>query len=149
MSYRVSILIEAVDRASAVLSGLSRSFGQLGSRLNVLQGLITGVATALTTQLITALERAAELASECAEAYARYEWILVRVATATGAVGQEARALIGQFEELTRRVGVEFGIGATRAAEALEALVKAGLEGEEALEAEAELSGYARAEGQG
>ena len=135
MSYTVSILIEAVDRASGVFRALSNALGGFSLELGVVQGAVAGLATAIVTELVDAMERAIEVAMECAEAYAQYEWVLVRVATATGALGEQARALTGQFEELTRSVGVEFGVGATGAAEALESLVKAGLEGEEATKA--------------
>ena len=135
MSYTVSILIEAVDRASGVFRSLSDILGVFSLELGVVQGAAAGLAMTIVTELIDAVERAIEVAMECAEAYAQYEWVLVRVATATGALGEQARALAGRFEELTRSVGVEFGVGAAGAAEALESLVKAGLEGEEATRA--------------
>ena len=135
MSYAVSILIEAVDRASGVLSGVAGALGEFGGVAGAVAGVVSGVLTKAIDLLVEALERAIEVARECVDAYAQYEWVLIRVATATGAVGEQAHVLAGQFEELTRRVGVEFGVGATRAAEALESLVKAGLEGEEATEA--------------
>ena len=135
MSYTVSIFIEAVDRASGVMISLSSALDELGSSLNMAQALASGLATAVGVHLISALEEAVRIAHECAEAYARYEWTLVRIATATGALGREARYLVGQLSELARGMGVELGVGAFKAAEALEELVKAGLEGEEATRA--------------
>ncbi len=135
MSYTVSILIRAVDRASGVLRGITDALRRFGLELGAVGGAVAGLAVALATELVDALEKAADAVQECVDAYARYEWVLVRVATATGALGEEARLLADRFEELTRQIGVEMGVGASRAAEALEALVKAGLEGREALEA--------------
>ena len=135
MSYTVSILIRAVDRASGVLRGITGVLRRFGLELGAVGGAVAGLAVALATELVDALEKAADAVQECVDAYARYEWVLVRVATATGALGEEARLLADRFEELTRQIGVEMGVGASRAAEALEALVKAGLEGQEALEA--------------
>jgi len=135
LSYSVSILIEAVDRASGVMNSLASALDELGSSLNTAQALASGLAMAVGVHLVSALEDAIRIAQECAEAYARYEWTLVRIATATGALGEEARYLTGELGELARRIGVELGVGAFKAAEALEELVKAGLEGEEATEA--------------
>jgi len=135
LSYTVSILIEAVDRASNVMASLTDALGELGSSLDMTQALASGLATAVGIHLVGALKEAIAVAQECAETYARYEWTLVRIATATGALGREARYLTGQFGELAKRIGVELGVGAFKAAEALEELVKAGLEGEEATRA--------------
>ena len=135
MSYTVSIIIEAVDRASGVLGALTGALDELGSSLDMTQALTRGLAIAIGVRLVNALEEAIRAAYECSEAYARYEWTLMRISTATGAIGEEARYLASQFDELARRAGVELGVGALRAADALEELVKAGLEGEEATEA--------------
>ena len=135
MSYTVSIIIEAVDRASGVLGALTGALDELGSSLDMTQALTRGLAIAIGVRLVNALEEAIRAAYECSEAYARYEWTLMRISTATGAIGEEARYLASQFDELARRTGVELGVGALRAADALEELVKAGLEGEEATEA--------------
>ena len=135
MSYTVSILIRAVDRASSVFRGLARTMDRFGLGLAAVEGAVAGLALGITTELLSALQRAAEVAAECVEAYSAYELTLMRVATAAGAVGRSARALSARLDELARRTGVELGVGATRAAEALEALVKAGLEGQEAVEA--------------
>ena len=135
MSYTVSILVEAVDRASGVMRSLTSALDELGSSLNTAQALASGLATAIGIHLIGALEEAIRIAHECAETYARYEWTLMRIATATGVLGEEARYLMGELGDLARRMGVELGVGAFKAAEALEELVKAGLEGEEATKA--------------
>ena len=135
MSYTVSILVRAVDRASGVLRGLGSSISALEARLGSLSGLALAFADVAGDLALAALDRLAQAADACVEAYARFEWVLVRVATATGALGEGARVLAGQMGELARRVGVELGVGAVRAAEALESLVKAGLAGEEATRA--------------
>ena len=65
MSYTVSILIEAVDRASGVFRSLSDALGGFSIELGVVQGAVAGLATAIVTELVDAMERAIEVAMEC------------------------------------------------------------------------------------
>ena len=135
MSFTVSILIRAIDKASGVIGSISSALSGLGGALTGLAGIMGEFASTVGEVFISALQQVSSVVQECVTAYADYEWVLVRAATATGALGEEADELVSSFEGLTRELSTELGISATQAARALESLVKAGLEGEEAAEA--------------
>ena len=133
---RVQILVEAVDRASATFVQVGRSAGLLQRALGGLSGVARMAAGYLTGMLAyQALGAVEEACRGSIEAFMDFEAQMARVVAASGAVGVQAEALSVQLGELARTVGVELGVGANRAAEALLALVKAGFSGAEAGEA--------------
>jgi len=69
------------------------------------------------------------------KAAADFEEALARIIAASGETGEGAEALKESLSDAAMALGPEFGISATSAVEALEALVKAGLEGEDAIDA--------------
>jgi len=88
------------------------------------------VSAEFSRNVVGALE---DVGRSSVEQAAAFELATARIMAATGLTGGEATALQTQLEATAKTLGVEFGVGATRAMEALEALVKAGLEGEDAV----------------
>lgn len=119
-------------------SNISSRFKDIGS---VAGGII---AAEFSRNVVGALEDVGRTATEQAAAF---ELATARIIAATGLTGAEAEALRRTLEETAKTLGVEFGMGATGAMEAMEALVKAGLEGEEATEALAGVLQLAAIEG--
>jgi len=111
-----------IKSAEAGISGLSGVASVAG-------GIITAE---FSRNVVGALE---DVGRSSVEQAAAFELATARIIAATGLTGEEAAALQAQLEATAKALGVEFGTGATSAMEALEALVKAGLEGEEAVEA--------------
>jgi TP901 family phage tail tape measure protein len=104
-----------------------------------------GIIAAEFAQNVTgALEDVGRTATEQAAAF---ELATARIIAAVGATGEEAEALRKTLEETAKTLGVEYGVGATAAMEAMESLVKAGLEGGEAVEALAGVLQLATIEG--
>ena len=133
---RVQILIEAVDRASATFQQVGRNAGLLGRAFNRLGRVAEFAAGYLTGMLAyRALGAVEEACRGSIEAFTDFEARMQRVVAASGVTGVAAEALGARLSELARTVGVELGVGANRAAEALLALVKAGFTGEEAAQA--------------
>ena len=93
---RISILIEAIDKASMQLQnvgkavgGLSDKIGSLGSTAKIAAGFLLGQ---LAHEALGALTKAAGIASS---GFMDYERTLIKIVSATNATGREA-------EELTR-----------------------------------------------
>jgi len=129
---RLQLRDETGPTLSSMESNFKSSFKDIGS---VAGGII---AAEFSRNVVGALEDVGRTSTEQA---ASFESATARIIAATGLTGSEAESLRKQLEETARTLGVEYGTGATRAMEAMEALVKAGLQGEEATEA---LSGVLR-----
>ena len=119
-------------------SNISSRFKDIGS---VAGGII---AAEFSRNVVGALDDVGRTATESAAAF---ESATARIIAATGLSGSEAESLRKTLEETARTLGVEYGTGATRAMEATEALVKAGLGGEEATAALAGVLRLATIEG--
>lgn len=117
---------------------ISSSFKDIGS---VAGGIITAE---FSKNIVGALEDVGRTSTEQAAAF---ESATARIIAATGLTGAESEALRKTLEETARTLGVDYGTGATRAMEAMEALVKAGLKGEEATTALAGVLKLATIEG--
>ncbi len=129
---------ETGDTLNQVRSRFIRSFKDIGS-------VAGGIIAAEFAQNVTgALEDVARTATDSAAAF---ELATARIIAALGVTGEEAEALRAELEETAKTLGVEYGVGATAAMEALESLVKAGLEGEEAVQALAGVLQLATIEG--
>jgi len=126
------------EALSSIESGVTSSFKNMST---VAGGIIQAE---FSRNVVGALEDVGRTATERAAAF---ESATARIIAASGLEGAEAQALKSQLEETARALGVEYGTGATQAMEATEALVKAGLEGEEATKALAGVLQLAAIEG--
>ena len=135
---RLRLKDETDETLNSLRSKFTNTFKDIGS-------VAGGIIAAEFAQNITgALEDVSRTATDSAAAF---ELATARIIAAVGATGEEAERLRKQLEETAKTLGVEYGVGATAAMEALEALVKAGLEGEEAVRALAGVLQLATIEG--
>lgn len=115
------------------------------SRLGDISTVATGIITAqFSRNVVGALEEVGRTSTQMA---ADFELATARIMAATGLTGEEAAQLRATLEDAATTLGVDFGTGATAAMEAMEALVKAGLEGEDATKALAGVLQLATIEG--
>jgi len=137
----IAITLRAIDKASKPMEKVKASMFLLGNQLQELGGgfasagkIMQGFAAAGAIGAVTvAIGEVIAVTQECIQTFTEFETALVDVSSATGKTGD---ALIRLEEELmaaAKTAGVDFGVGATEAMKALESLVKAGLEGEEAI----------------
>ncbi|MFQ5712064.1 MAG: phage tail tape measure protein [Candidatus Geothermarchaeales archaeon] len=68
-------------------------------------------------------------------AFGYFETTLTEIVALSGKTGKAAKGLSEQLQRAAKAAGKEFGVGANQAAGALSSLVKAGLEGEDAMKA--------------
>jgi len=108
---------------------LQRAFKGLGEVVKTAAGVVTGLFA------FEALNKLRESIAGSIQAFSDFEAATAKVIAATGLTGEEADRLRVELQSLAKTAGVEFGTGATKAMEALEALVKAGMEGEDAAKA--------------
>jgi len=135
---RLRLKDETGETLERVRSRFTSTFKDIGS-------VAGGIIAAEFAQNVTgALEDVSRTATDSAAAF---ELATARIIAAAGATGEEAERLRRQLEETAKTLGVEYGVGATAAMEALESLVKAGLEGEEAVRALAGVLQLATIEG--
>ena len=156
-TYNLKVVVSAVDRAtrpikevnraiSDMLSGLRRipligpaldrvtsAFGELGETLQRVGRIAGGVFGALMA--FEALRRVEDAVRRCVETFSEFEWTMMQVTLAGAGSLEAVESLDEELMKLARTVGREVGVGATQAAEALLALVKAGFSGAEAAEA--------------
>jgi len=118
-----------------IITGRLRLKDETGKTLDSLKGKFGGALKTLT-KIGAGIGAAAAggMALSIREA-AGFEKVLAKVMAATGKTGEEAERLKTFLSDAAQTMGPEFGRSATDAMEALEALVKAGLEGEDAVEA--------------
>jgi len=130
------------DETDETLNSLRSKFTSTFKDIGSVAG---GIIAAEFAQNVTgALEDVGRQATDSAAAF---ELATARIIAAVGATGEEAERLRRELEETAKTLGVEYGVGATAAMEALESLVKAGLEGEEAVRALAGVLQLATIEG--
>jgi len=132
----IKILIQAVDKATSIfgkigqkLEGLGQRFGKLGSIASVAGGFI------VSQFAMRAYDAVQDFVKGSIEAFANFENTLTTITAISGKTGAEAERLYEQLEQAAHTAGLQFAVGANKAAQALESLVKAGLEGEEAVKA--------------
>jgi len=135
---RLRLKDETGGTLSSVQSNFESTFKDIGS---VAGGII---AAELSRNVVGAVEDVGRTATEQAAAF---ESATARIIAAAGVTGDEADALRKSLEDAAKAAGVEFGTGATGAMEAMEALVKAGLQGEDATQALAGVLQLASIEG--
>jgi len=156
-TYNLKVVVSAVDRASGTInrinsfiSGmldrlkripivgpaidrLTGTFGRLGGVLRRVGEIAGGTFAALMA--FEGLRRVEDAVRRCIETFSEFEWTMKQVTLAGASSLEEVEGLNEELVELARTVGRQVGVGASQAAEALLALVKAGFSGEEAAEA--------------
>ena len=128
--------VKAMTAAQAslhMLGGtLSKMGGVMGSVGSIVQGFagagVMGAASAAVNEVVEALQAALET-------YIEFESSMVDVSSASGLTGDALAQLTEDLQEAAMAAGVEFRVGATEAMRAMESLVKAGMEGEDAITA--------------
>jgi len=130
------------DENGATLDQVRRRFTSTFKDIGSVAG---GIIAAEFAQNVTGA--LADVGRTATEQAAAFELATARIIAAVGATGEEAEALRKTLEETAKTLGVEYGVGATAAMEAMESLVKAGLEGGEAVEALAGVLQLATIEG--
>ena len=132
----VNIAIRAVDKASGIFGniggsakGLGAKFGSLGDVAKIAGGMIVAQ---LAMKALAAIK---QFVQESIQAFSKFEDTLVTITAISGKTGEEAEALYKNLEQAAHVSGLQFAVGANKAAAALESLVKAGMEGEQATKA--------------
>ena len=123
---RIPLVGPAIDRLTGV-------FGRLGSVLGRVGDIAGGAFAALMA--FEGLRRVEDVVRRCIEAFSEFEWTMKQVTLAGASSLKAVEGLNQELVNLARTVGREVGVGASQAAEALLALVKAGFSGAEAAEA--------------
>jgi len=122
------------DETGAALDSINKN---VTSSFKDMASVAGGIITAeFSRNVVGAFE---EVGRSSIEQAASFESATTRIIAASGATGDEAQKLQKILEDAAKSLGVEFGSGATGAMEALESLVKAGLD--PATEATAALEG--------
>ncbi|HUW44778.1 MAG TPA: phage tail tape measure protein [Dehalococcoidia bacterium] len=118
-----------------IITGRLRLKDETGKTLDSLRGKIGSVFGIIAKSVMVAGAAAVTGMGLSIKAAADFEEALTRIIAASGKTGEEAKNLETALSDAAKAAGPEFGISATNAVVALEALVKAGLEGEEAITA--------------
>jgi len=126
--------IRLKDETGPTLASLERS---ISSSFKDIASVAGGIITAeFSRNVVGAIE---DVGRSSVEQAAAFESATARIIAASGFTGEEAQELRKILEDAAKTLSLEFGAGATGAMEALEALVKAGLD--PATEATAALQG--------
>jgi len=139
----VVITLRAVDKASgtmgkvkASMSLLANQISQLGGGFQAAGNIMQGFAGAGVVGAVTvAVGEVIKIFQDSLVAFTDFETALIDVSSASGLAGDALIQLEEELQAAAKVAGVEFGVGATEAMKALESLVKAGLEGEDAIKA--------------
>ena len=134
--HELKILVRAVDQATSIfgkigqkINDLTKRFGGLGQVAQIAGGFIVGQLA------MRALDAVTDFVKGSIDAFAKFEDTLTTIVAVSGKTGAEAKRLYQELERAAHTAGVQFAVGANKAAQALESLVKAGLEGENAIKA--------------
>lgn len=126
-------------------AGLDSAEANIAGRMSTMSSVAGGIIQAeFSRNIVRALK---DVSATSIEAAAAFESATERIIAASGLTAEEAELLRMEIQSAAHVLGVEFGTGATAAMLAIEALVKAGLEGEEATVALAGVLQLARIEG--
>lgn len=157
-SYLVRLVIESVDRASSALKavsqsvedasraveGASKNFNKLVSGLKSVGEIAGGVIAGLIG--FNVLSDISSMIRESVQAFAEFEAKSVKLAALAREAGQDISALAASYRVAASAVSRDFAVSANDAFTALEALVKAGLSGRDAILALAAVVQMARLE---
>ena len=130
----------SLEKLGSSINGLSRELSDLGSISKMVAATIIG------DLAIDALDTLQNSLTQASASFIDLESTLVRITAAMGVTGDEAARLREEFLEVAKRQ-TDLGYTAGEAAQALESLVKAGLEGEQAVKALRAALEMARIEG--
>jgi len=143
----INIILSAVDRASGALREVADATDSLADKFSSLKDIARVAGAVLLGEVAhDALGALTSSLLDASNAFIDYESPLVRITAAMGLTGEEA----AKMREELRRVAenqADLGFSAVEAAEALESLVKAGLEGDDAAKALRSALEMARLEG--
>ncbi|MEM0382406.1 MAG: phage tail tape measure protein [Nitrososphaerota archaeon] len=141
--FTLKAIFTAEDRISSHVERIQNSLGELastgersGGRLSAAMEAAGRVAEiALGFTLASAVERAIDFARESVEAFARLEHRVLQLAAAARGAGQDINSLASIFSTVASAASREYAVTAEEAAAAMEALIKAGLSGVDAINA--------------
>jgi TP901 family phage tail tape measure protein len=142
-NYTVEVLLKAEDNLSKALAyarSQLQSFGEAGVREagrleSSFESLSTAVGRLFKLAVIEAGDYLRSFLSSSMDAFARFEASAVRLAALTADAGQSVQGLAQAFRVAASAAAREMAVSGYEAMAALEALVKAGLSGSEAVEA--------------
>ncbi|RLE37707.1 phage tail tape measure protein [Candidatus Woesearchaeota archaeon] len=126
---RVDFEFTAKDNVTQTLNNIKRGISGLSEIAKTAAGVLGGMLA------YDALNKVKDALEDSVNMFAKFEEVITRTVALSGAAGEEAEKLAQELQAAARAAGLEFGVGAVQAAEALESLVKAGLEGEAAIKA--------------
>ncbi|MEM1558187.1 MAG: phage tail tape measure protein [Thermoproteota archaeon] len=131
----VEIVLNAIDNASREISRLSDAIEESTGKLSTLKDIAKTAAGVLLGELAhDALGAVTNALGNASKNFTSLEDTLVRITASMGKTGKEAEALRAEFQKVAEQQA-DLGFSAVEAAQALESLVKAGLEGEDAAKA--------------
>lgn len=126
---KLQIIVEGIDNMSSTLdriegriNGFTTAVQKSSSIASVAGGIIATQFGANVTRALT------EVGKESAQMAMDFEKTITIMTALTGRAGDQAEIYQGQMNELARSMGIEFGVGANAAAQALEQLVRAGID---------------------
>lgn len=145
--YLVRVIVEGVDRASSALKAVgqeisrtsaeveeaSKGFSKLTSKLQKIGEVAGGVIAGLLGFNI--LNEITDGVKESIAAFAEFEAAAAKLAALTREAGQDVNALAQAYRVAASAAARDFAVSANDALQALEALVKAGLSGKDAVDA--------------
>ena len=145
--YLVRVVVEGVDRASSALRSVSqsiaktsrmaenasRSFSKLTAGLRKVGEIAGGVITGLIG--FNVLNEVSSGIRESVQAFAEFEAESMKLAALTREAGQDVEMLAEVYRVAASAASRDFAVSAGEALQALEALVKAGLSGRDAIQA--------------
>ena len=150
--YRVTVVFEGRDQLSAVvrqvsgnMADVSKAGSKLGSVLSDIGKTAAGVVGGLVGFSILAEIR--QFAVEATRAFVEFERESVKLAALSREAGQSVGLLAQAFRTVASAAAREFAASGQEAMQALEALVKAGLSGRDAVAAVGEVIKLAKIEG--
>lgn len=126
---RVDQAVDAFGRLEERVSSLSGATLSLSRVAEVAGGFIVAQ---LATRVGGAIE---DFVGGAVDRFADFERAIAEIVAGTGALGDEAARLREEFGRAAKAAALELGVSTTQAAAALEALVKAGMAGDQALAA--------------
>ena len=150
--YRVTVVFEGRDQLSAVvrqvsdnMADVSKAGSKFGSVLSDIGKTAAGVVGGLVGFSILAEIR--QFAVEATRAFVEFERESVKLAALSREAGQSVGLLAQAFRTVASAAAREFAVSGQEAMQALEALVKAGLSGRDAIAAVGEVIKLAKIEG--
>jgi len=147
MSFEIKAVIEAVDKASGAINKVGNSFkkladvgekstGRLRSAFGKLSDVVKIAGGFIAAELgIRAMDAVRNFVDGSIEKFTEFQKTVTMVVSATGASGEQFKETYDMITKAAEDAALKLGLTATEAAQGLEALVKAGLEGADAVNA--------------